>query len=490
MTREADMCLVVDYSKAEHTLVISDIHLSDAEKPHPSNPLWKRFKRSSYFVDESIKRFLEFMSRETSPNTELVLNGDIFDFDSVLALPKDRSMRTSWLERRRGLSAEEVKSRFKIQVILGDHPVFVEALRNFVMKGNRVVFVLGNHDLELHWPTVRQDVLDAIALPAEFSGFVRFCEWYYVSNQDTLLEHGNQYDAYCVCPNPVNPLIKKGTRAYVRMPFGNLAGRFMINGIGLMNPHADSSFIKSSFAEYMQFYYRYLMRTQPFLLWTWFWGALVTLFYSLEEGLLRSMTDPLTIGARVEDISARSNSSPKALWALRELFAHPAIFNPIKVMRELWLDRAIFLVLIFFVSFQFFSLLNVIVQVSFWWFVVPIFLLVPFFIFYARSVESELEANQTEGINVAPLSARIVRVSRVVQGHIHRILHLQVEGVEYLNTGTWSPAFHDVECTQPYGKKCFAWIRPGNTGRIGELYEWKDPGIELIPKSGASRGAT
>jgi hypothetical protein len=55
-------------------------------------------------------------------------------------------------------------------------------------------------------------------------------------------------------------------------------------------------------------------------------------------------------------------------------------------------------------------------------------------------------------------------------------------GVEYLNTGTWSNAYRDVECTQPYGSKCFAWIKPGPDGkRVAELYVWKDGEVERLP---------
>ena len=171
---------------------------------------------------------------------------------------------------------------------------------------------------------------------------MRFCEWFYISNSDTLVEHGNQYDPYCLSANPINPLIKKGKHAYVRIPFGNLAGKFMLNGMGLFNPHADSSYIKSSLWDYLVFYFKYILRVQPFLLWTWFWSALVTLIYSVGEGLLPAMTDPITLNARVEDIAQRANATPSMVWALKELHAHPAIFNPIKILRELWLDRAIF----------------------------------------------------------------------------------------------------------------------------------------------------
>jgi hypothetical protein len=53
-----------------------------------------------------------------------------------------------------------------------------------------------------------------------------------------------------------------------------------------------------------------------------------------------------------------------------------------------------------------------------------------------------------------------------------------------LNTGTWSPAFKDPECSESFGKKCFAWIRYPNgqeAERTADLFLWTDPGIEKVP---------
>ncbi|MEK6704527.1 MAG: hypothetical protein AABZ06_01940 [Bdellovibrionota bacterium] len=471
-----------DFTRIENTIVVSDIHLTDAEPPHPRNPLWKRFKRPAHFVDRKFTSFLEHLCSSMQGPIELILNGDIFDFDSVMALPEKPRPHLTWLEKVRGLAPEEPKSRFKIQVIMADHAIWMTALRNFILAGNRVIFIIGNHDVELHWPSVRQDIIDKLDLPEERRSLMRFCEWFYISNQDTLIEHGNQYDHYSLILNPVNPLIKKGAKIYMRIPFGNLAGKFMLNGIGLMNPHADSSYIKNSFWEYILFYYKYVMRTQPLLIWTWFWSAMVTLVYSLSEGLLPAMRDPLTMDARVQEIADRANTTPQVVWTLKEVHVHPAVFNPVKVLQELWLDRAILLGLIVVGSFQFFSVLNVFVAISIWWFVTLVVLLMPAFIFYARSVVSGVMPTIEAALRLSPLSARIARVKRVVHGHTHIEQHTSIDGIEYLNTGTWSAAYHDVECTKPYGRKCFAWIKPGGPdgNRIAELYEWKDDGIERI----------
>jgi hypothetical protein len=47
------------------------------------------------------------------------------------------------------------RSTWKLNRILDDHPGLVAALRDHVMAGNSVIFVVGNHDMELLWPGVQ-----------------------------------------------------------------------------------------------------------------------------------------------------------------------------------------------------------------------------------------------------------------------------------------------------------------------------------------------
>lgn len=484
----------IDSGRVPHTVVLSDVHLADAEIPPADKPLWKRFKHPDLFVDASLARLLDDLQARIDGPIELVLNGDLFDFDSVMAMPEFPAFPVSWLERRRGLNAEEPKSRFKIRRILEDHPVFLQALRAFLLEGHSVVFVIGNHDIELHWPAVQREILRQLELPDELRRNVTFAEWFYISEGDTLIEHGSQYDAYCLCTNPVFPLIRKGSKRSVRLPFGNLAGRYMTNGMGLFNPHVESSFIMS-LRGYLVFFFRYLVRIQPLLLWTWVWGATTTLLVSVREGLMPAYRNPMDFPRRVREIAEHSRTTPPVVMSLRELHAHPAIYNPWMVLRELWLDRALLLLLLLVLSFQIFSVVNVFTDVSFWTFFVPFALFMPAFIFYAQSVTSDVGRVQKTAVKRAPVAAKIAGVKRVVHGHTHKEGHQLYRETEVINNGTWSPAFHDVECTQPYGRKCFTWIRPGspggsgpgeeNKGRVSTLYEWKDPGMEEIPMAEA-----
>lgn len=473
---------------AGHTLVISDLHLTETEEVDPRRPLWMRHKHREHHIDGCVARFLAHQ-RETLPGeVELILNGDVFDFDAVRAIPEDPPFPVSFLERRRGLAPEEDKSLFRIRVILEDHPVFLQALREWVLAGHRVVFVIGNHDVEMHWPSVQEAIRDALWLPPDRQEAVRFCEWFYISGGDTLVEHGSQYDPYCVCPDPLHPYIVIRGRVRVRVPFGDIAGKVMLNGMGLFNPYVESSFIKT-LPEYAVFFFKHVIRVQPLLGWSWLWSAVATLVVSLSEGFRSPLRDPIRLEDREREAAGRANATPALLRALRELAAHPAVFRPWKVLRELWLDRALLLGLLVFASFELVGLLNILGEVPLWWAFALFAALVPPFAFYARSVNSDVTHMLRLIRTRLPVAMRIAGVHRAVIGHTHLESHTRSEpdadtpATETLNTGTWSPAYEDVEYTRPFGHKCFAWIRPGPEGdRIAALYEWTDPGTRLIPQ--------
>ena len=427
---------------------------------------------------------LHYVESHTGPDpVELVLNGDIFDFDSVMRLPLHPGFPISWLERQRGLYPEEEKSRFKMEVILSDHIVWVKALQEFVQKGNSLVFIIGNHDIELHWPLVQKEILKSLDLTEDEKKRVRFCEWFYISNGDTAIEHGNQYDDYCVTINPIHPLIKVNKHAHVRLPFGNITGRFMVNGMGLFNPHAETSFLMT-FPEYVRFFYKYALRVQPFLAFTWFWSASVSFVMSMRDGLLPAMRDPLFVEERVGNIAKSSNTTPEVVRTMNELRVHSAIFNPFKIFQELWLDRALLFLFIAFISFEIYAVIHLIVPISWLWFLLFFALFVPGLIYYSRKIKSTVIQTMDESFKNAPLVAKITKTNRVIFGHTHRELHTAVDQTEVLNTGTWSPAFKDPECSQAFGQKCFAWVRPRENleipERYAELFVWKDPDIEKI----------
>ncbi|WP_413569157.1 metallophosphoesterase [Bdellovibrio sp. HCB117] len=481
---------VPDFRSASFTAIISDLHLCEAEPVNIKFPLWKKFKTRQFFFDDVFENFLKHIEEKANGQPiELILNGDIFDFDSVLRLPDEPTYKVDWLERHRGLYPREERSRYKIEVILKDHAEFVRALREFVLRGHRAIFVIGNHDLELHFPEVQEEIYRHLALPDHKRDQVRFVEWFYISNQDTLIEHGNQYDPYCMCEDPINPFVRGYNYISLKLPFGNLACRYISNGMGFFNPHVDTNYIMT-LPEYIRFFFKYMLRAQPGLIITWFWGSVVTLLYAFFDRLSAPIRNPLKIEDRVSRIAEKANAEPRMVRELKELFVAPAASHPTLLARELWLDRAFIVFLAFFLIFQLMVFVRSVYEISFFWAFIPLFLLLPFFLFYSKSITSLVSGYKEPDDRVLSMASAITKAQRIVFGHTHHTRHEIIGSVEHLNSGCWSPAFLDVECTKPLDQKTFVWISPTEGGsRQAELLKFVDGKSELIANPGRTVSA-
>jgi UDP-2,3-diacylglucosamine pyrophosphatase LpxH len=469
-----------NFTKAQYTAVISDLHLCEAEPVNPKFPLWKKFKTRQFFFDSVFEEFLLHLEKKADgQQVELVLNGDIFDFDSVLTLPDEPSFRISWMERHRGLKPRPERSKFKILAVLRDHSDFFAALRAFILRGNRAVFIIGNHDLELHYPSVQAAFFHFLNLPDSHKPLVRFVDWFYISNKDTLIEHGNQYDPYCVCEDPINPFSQGYNYKTMKIPFGNLACRYLTNGMGFFNPHVDSNYIMT-LPQYIHFFFRYMIRAQPELILTWLGGSLVTLWRTFRDRLDTPIKDPMKIEDRVNQIAAAANAEPRMVRELKELFVTSAAENPFLIARELWLDRAFLIFLGFFVILELMILVRQVFELSFFWAFIPLFLLLPFFLFYSKSIISRVSSYKEPDDRILSTAGAITKTNRIVYGHTHRARHEMIGAIEHLNSGTWSPAFLDVECTQAIDQKTFVWIYPEEEGRHAQLLAFKNGDSEEV----------
>lgn len=447
-----------------HTAIISDLHLTDAEPPlHQKtsrHPLWKKFKTQEFFIDAALIQFIEHIQiKANGEKVELILNGDIFDFDSVMSLPEFPIYRVNWFETRRGLFPKEEKSLFKMQVIVDQHVNVFDALKNFVKNGNTIVFIPGNHDVELHFPKVQKFIRESLDLTDLEQHSVRFVEWFYISEKDTLIEHGHQQDPYCMCEDPVNPFLLDYNELAIRLPFGNVACRYMMNGLGLFNPHVEKNYIMS-LQDYLKFFFKYLLRAQPLIVWTWLWGSVATLWHVTAERFAEPYKLPTSIEKKINDVAEKAKSNAGAVRELKELFVRPATQDPILIAKELWLDRLFLILLIFLGAYFLVSTLKTYFHISLFWIFVPLSLLIPFFLFYARSVTSLVSQYKEPDEQLLAKQAAVTAVKRVVYGHTHIAVHAFYGSIEHLNSGTWSPAFTNVECTETVERNTYVWIAP------------------------------
>lgn len=136
--------------------VVSDLHLGPGWLPNGEpDPL------EDFSADTDFARFLDTIGTTGRP-VELVIAGDFLEYCQTLpeiglASPED------------DLGSTEAESIRRTDVILGrapyvasGHPEVFAALRRFMVEGNSITIIAGNHDIDLLWRGVWARMFDAI----------------------------------------------------------------------------------------------------------------------------------------------------------------------------------------------------------------------------------------------------------------------------------------------------------------------------------------
>ncbi len=189
-------------------LVISDVHIGAGNPSGEFNPY------EDFHYDSIMAEFLDHYStgENAGREVELVINGDFLD---PLKVPID------------GAFPDRITNNIALQKVgacLNGHPTVVRALREFVSRPNKsITYIMGNHDLELAYPSVQQLFRSVVGAPRyqdripflvfepcyDLPGGVRIC-------------HGQQYEAL----NKVNLQRLFLTRGYaepiLNLPWGSI----------------------------------------------------------------------------------------------------------------------------------------------------------------------------------------------------------------------------------------------------------------------------
>ena len=144
------------YSKTPeyNLLIISDLHLSEGR-----HPIKKKFSpNQDFFFDEEFARFLTYYSdqnRWKDRQWRLIINGDFLD---SLQVTSTANADKSLIPKERpeyGLGCGEQETVYKLGIIMDGHWQFFHAFAKFIVDGNSVTIVKGNHDVEFHYKKVR-----------------------------------------------------------------------------------------------------------------------------------------------------------------------------------------------------------------------------------------------------------------------------------------------------------------------------------------------
>ncbi len=196
-------------TRDENLLVISDVHLGE-------DILHEGPARLAEYIAAHNRELSGFIAhhRRARPGGRpwhLVVNGDFFDFLKVTVLPEETPEKLSLKERVLALQNTPENVVWKLSRVLEVHRPFFEELAAFLLEGNRVTFLEGNHDAEVYFPEVRATLrcaLVELAARAHAGGgggplarhalleAVQFRTWYLAEPGRYHIEHGHLYDPY------------------------------------------------------------------------------------------------------------------------------------------------------------------------------------------------------------------------------------------------------------------------------------------------------
>jgi UDP-2,3-diacylglucosamine pyrophosphatase LpxH len=236
-------------------LVVSDLHLGPGRDPrtHRYDPT------DNFTADAAFAEFLGAHKPQAGSPALLVLNGDIFDFvrisdhpetdddlvewrETLRALGQDRQLEELRAlhprERRYGLRTDDYKSVWKLSHVAKGHRALFEALGAWNVAGGWVVFVKGNHDVELHWELVQKSIRREIAQAS--IGVVDKARILFEQDSLTIrnvyIEHGHRFESLTAVNGPAT--LPGGTE--LRLPLGSFVNRYVINDLEGLEPNLDN----------------------------------------------------------------------------------------------------------------------------------------------------------------------------------------------------------------------------------------------------------
>ncbi|HEY6001739.1 MAG TPA: hypothetical protein VIV57_02615 [Anaeromyxobacter sp.] len=248
-------------------VVVSDLHLGRGFNREAKR--WHALE--SFFYDGDFHAFCEWLCRdaeERGVRFALILNGDVLDLLRIEPEPPPEA--GSALERRFGPAVTPAVAARMVRDILRGHTAFADALALVVAAGHDVIVLPGNHDLELQWEPVQEEMRRAVADRVEARGAprdalqrLRFERWFFHEPGRIWIEHGCQYDPENAFRFPLRRRLadspQAATAAERDMPLGNFFQKYLYNAFG-----AITFIVPSSRANYR--YFRFLLANRPRLL--------------------------------------------------------------------------------------------------------------------------------------------------------------------------------------------------------------------------------
>ncbi len=439
-----------------------------------------RYRLEEYHPDADFEALVARLLEDPT-ELELVFNGDLFDFDTPWVKDGDSSHDEFPVDGE-GCAGHAAR-------IVSDHAGWFRATARVLRAGHRVLFMSGNHDVEMVFPSVRAVLRRALVEHArtlaeaegapppspaeedEMSARVRFRAWFHVTEDGIYFEHGSQYDLFNAVRWAMMPFSRE--RRAIHPVMGKLAFKRLGARMGYFNPYYEETFY-AGFTEHAAHFLKFYARSRRHIIRLWVKGALRTV-----GEIWRHRHDDDWDAEDTDLARAETGATPDAIRRTRALAIRPAEVTMVPILRELWLDRTAIVTL---------SIVLVLASAAVGWPFAAITAAVVAALFVAYEIVTPKPDLRT--YDQAPATVRalwdIHGARAICMGHTHRPFAHWVEGRFHGNSGAWCPAFKDQLCTQPVldRRPVLLLTTEGETIR-GGLHWWD--GVALRPDGDPSR---
>ncbi len=344
----------------EGILVISDIHLGEDVLTGGPEHLGTYIQA----LNRELADFIEAHINGGRP-WHLVINGDMFDFVKVSVQPNPDEAFKHW---SRQLSDEELERLpntqdnvvYKLSRILEIHRPLFKRFAHFLMAGNRITIIEGNHDAEFYFSEVRKRLCDFLVAEIERAyrdearsknedsedtpsaqtvvNRLQFRTWFEASPGRFHIEHGHQYDEFCSFEYNLAPVSGPGENPEIATPMSHRVLPYFAELLGDFSTHGVDNW---TIVDWL----RYGATLGPRMLW-----HLSKVYFTATIELLSQAGD-----ARAQHLKSSSSLHRKHLHSmassgsygydtlrrLDQLKAKPAEFSMFKMIRVFFFDRFI-----------------------------------------------------------------------------------------------------------------------------------------------------
>ncbi len=403
-------------------LIVSDVHLGESLRPGSTDV----DSRDLELAETQFCGFVRYHQsrRREGKSWRLVINGDLLDFLAVVVG-----------EGKYGEARNLNASLEKLELIANAHINVCKTLAAFVAAGNRIEIIAGNHDTELQLPEVQERFIELIANagqlgPEVTKGSISFHAWFFHEPGAVWIEHGHQYDDSCSLRHSLVPMNPHTQAVFENVDTAGM--RYMTNQIPNLDPGVTETWTAGGF---LKFAFNQGVKGAC-QVGAGYWRFSSSLFRSYR-GLKGFASYDLHM-AQSEKLAALARErevDESTLRAVSRLGATPAVSSVFRLAQVLMVDRLVLSTITAFLSIVFMTLFPLL-----WAGVLSVATIAASTLALSWLSASRELASADAMSKIAARIGTLVGVKVVAFGHTHEPVHRLVNGVAYVNSGTWMPS--------------------------------------------------